>query len=648
MVLPSPPKNHTERQEKTARETMSSHSVGPPANPDEAMNPIVQQSCERLQKEVAKHDEEVGKHWKEDLDTLLVLAGLLSAVVTAFTIESYRWLKEDPSDTTVTLLVQISRQLDTSQNITQISHKPAFEPEVSSIRINCFWFLSLILSLTSALFGLLCKQWLREHYSNTPTRTPEEALALHQLRRDSFERWSVSAFLSALPILLQLALLFFFIGILDLLRTLHPIPFSICFVVVMLGIGLYFVTTILPTIMIPQNLTPFIRNGDGEHLSYQFVCPYKSPQAWTIYRLTILITRPLLNYGLMDRFIRRHARALWDHAKSSTPDWSSLDLHVVRQFDQDAFSGSEAADLKLKLYELRAFEWAVTKFRDSPSMIPHLENILRTISPAVAMSAVLGRWDFTLWNDASQSDVKFELRRSPTSLTLCSPQPVLRTPVLLHHDGLKLMLTHQYWRFVTFDMGLVTLDFSSEDPRRRAVVSDLQQSIGLRFVIPFCIVDWAWKHHDPVVRRRGMQLLEYYEEAWKPFPGYDTERHNEERRSFVKALARHINRADCTMTSELLIDTRGQAFVEMVHRDVVAWGLYRSMWFNRSEWQQAIKRAQEVGGLPSEGFLPIPMRSNDSLVSLELGCDAHRPAEGRGYPYEDRCSESPTISCLGG
>ncbi|EEB99753.1 hypothetical protein MPER_00492, partial [Moniliophthora perniciosa FA553] len=103
-------------------------------------------------------------------------AGLFSAVVTAFLIESYQWLSEDPADTTVTLLTQISMQLNASQ--TTLPERPQFEPEASSIRINCFWFLSFIFSLTSALFGLLCKQWLREHQRDLPTRTPGEALAL--------------------------------------------------------------------------------------------------------------------------------------------------------------------------------------------------------------------------------------------------------------------------------------------------------------------------------------------------------------------------------------------------------------------------------------------------------------------------------------
>uniref|UniRef100_A0A0W0G483 DUF6535 domain-containing protein n=1 Tax=Moniliophthora roreri TaxID=221103 RepID=A0A0W0G483_MONRR len=219
-------------------------------------------------------DDDMVKNWKEDIDTLLVFAGLFSAVVTAFTIESYQWLVEDPADITVVLLTQISMQLNASQTAS-LTRTP-FKPDTSSIRINCFWFLSLIFSLTSGLFALLCKQWLREHQRDTPTRTPGEALALRQLRRDSFEKWGVSSFLSALPILLEVALLLFFVGVLDLLWNRHVIPFALCFTAVTLSAGLYFVTTILPTVVVPHTQISNILSAGMGYLS-SFVQTHPSP-----------------------------------------------------------------------------------------------------------------------------------------------------------------------------------------------------------------------------------------------------------------------------------------------------------------------------------------------------------------------------------
>ncbi|ESK83421.1 hypothetical protein Moror_15606 [Moniliophthora roreri MCA 2997] len=115
--------------------------------------PTLVESWGKLLQAVMNFDDDMVKNWKEDIDTLLVFAGLFSAVVTAFTIESYQWLVEDPVDITVVLLTQISMQLNASQTAS-LTRTP-FKPDPSSIRINCFWFLSLIFSLTSGLFALL-------------------------------------------------------------------------------------------------------------------------------------------------------------------------------------------------------------------------------------------------------------------------------------------------------------------------------------------------------------------------------------------------------------------------------------------------------------------------------------------------------------
>ncbi|EEB94771.1 hypothetical protein MPER_06361, partial [Moniliophthora perniciosa FA553] len=138
---------------------------------------------------VDKYDEDMVRTWKEDIDTLLVFAGLFSAVVTAFAIESYQWLSKDPGDTTVVLLTQISQQLrNPNMTVTQ-PESETFHPDAS-----------LILALMSGLLALLCKQWLREHTRETHTRTAAEALALRQLRRDSLEKWRVPQLVATTPL----------------------------------------------------------------------------------------------------------------------------------------------------------------------------------------------------------------------------------------------------------------------------------------------------------------------------------------------------------------------------------------------------------------------------------------------------------------
>ncbi|KAK7016202.1 hypothetical protein VNI00_018967, partial [Paramarasmius palmivorus] len=527
-------------------------------------------------------------------------AGLFSAVVTAFLIESYQWLQEDPEDTTVVILTQIFHQL----NASSIPKPEPFTPDASSIRINCFWFLSLIFSLTSALFGLLCKQWLREHQRDVPTRTVAENLALRQLRRDSFEKWGVASFLSALPILLEIALVFFFIGVLDLLWTLHPIVFGICLAAISLSMGLYVLTTILPTITLPRQAR-FIHYRDFGQLAYQFICPYKSPQAWAVYKLFTTLPKPLLRFPAIKNFTQTHLRPLWDHLQAQTPSWSTFDLRVVRQFDQQVYTPHNS--FRLPVYELRALQWAVTMFRDSPSMIPHLKNVLKMLPRSVAISAVLDRWDIAMWEGREQ-DVGVYLRY-PTMFPM--PKPITSDTPLHSREGIELLFWHRLWGVFVERGDVGSLSNSLEDFTQELPKS----SRNFRFFIPLPFAAALWSRKESWVRQRSLLLLRHFEESWKPSPGYDEERHNKERVAFANGLAEHIRHSD--QPSVLLTSKRGQEFIRFIHNEIIICRLYQNfdIWYH---WRNAIQKVQEVGKLPDNYFTPLPECHEEPPPSYQL------------------------------
>ena len=97
---------------------------------------------------------------------------------------------------------------------------PEFTVTQAQIRINVVWFLSLTISLTIVLVGILCLQWLRE-FQRDANLPHKDAVALRQMRYDGLKKWHVPGILSTLPLLLQLSLVLFFIGLLDLLWSLN-------------------------------------------------------------------------------------------------------------------------------------------------------------------------------------------------------------------------------------------------------------------------------------------------------------------------------------------------------------------------------------------------------------------------------------------
>ncbi|KAI0075018.1 hypothetical protein K474DRAFT_1571015, partial [Panus rudis PR-1116 ss-1] len=144
---------------------------------------------------VREVDGEIIRGHKEDVDTLLVFAGLFSAVMTSFLIESYRNLQEDPAEVTVRLLTYISLQLANATTTsgpfttdpTLLFQQP-FIPSSSAGRVNVLWFASLNLSLMTASLSILAKQWLREFLAGEHT-SPQAHLRIHYFRYPGLAKW---------------------------------------------------------------------------------------------------------------------------------------------------------------------------------------------------------------------------------------------------------------------------------------------------------------------------------------------------------------------------------------------------------------------------------------------------------------------------
>ncbi|TDL24018.1 hypothetical protein BD410DRAFT_720064, partial [Rickenella mellea] len=119
--------------------------------------------------EAAKFDKALVESWKGDMEGILIFAGLFSASVTTFIIESYKKLSPDSGDMTVALLAQISSQLvaiSNGTNLNIVSPSPPnipFRPKASVVSVNVLWFLSLTLGLVCALSATMVQQWARNY-----------------------------------------------------------------------------------------------------------------------------------------------------------------------------------------------------------------------------------------------------------------------------------------------------------------------------------------------------------------------------------------------------------------------------------------------------------------------------------------------------
>ncbi|EIW63836.1 uncharacterized protein TRAVEDRAFT_84539, partial [Trametes versicolor FP-101664 SS1] len=158
---------------------------------------------------VKTYNDELVDRWKEEMDTLLVYAGLFSAVLTAFNVQSYQLLQPQPTDPTLAVLERISAQLtsfsvnpsflnSTQPALSEDEVNPPFRAPASAVWINTLWFSSLVCSLASASIALMVKQWLHE-LSVGVSGTSRESARIRQYRVNSLRRWRVGGIVIVIP-----------------------------------------------------------------------------------------------------------------------------------------------------------------------------------------------------------------------------------------------------------------------------------------------------------------------------------------------------------------------------------------------------------------------------------------------------------------
>ncbi|KAI8989805.1 hypothetical protein BD414DRAFT_317958 [Trametes punicea] len=214
---------------------------------------------------VNTYSDDMIARWNAEIDTYLVFAGLFSAILTAFNVQSYQTLQPATPDPTTAILQRISLQLGSLSNSSQPASSPsdvdlAATPAPvarSAIWLNVFWFASLIFSISSAFLGILVKQWLNE-YKSELRGSSREVARLRQYRLNNLIKWRVDLFVTAIPLLLQIALALFLVGLLVLLWSLHHGVAAV--VSVLIGLFTLFVTT--------TTVLPLVNTG----------CAYSSPQ----------------------------------------------------------------------------------------------------------------------------------------------------------------------------------------------------------------------------------------------------------------------------------------------------------------------------------------------------------------------------------
>ncbi|KAG8769722.1 hypothetical protein FRC20_010656 [Serendipita sp. 405] len=163
------------------------------------------------EKQAIPRDKEMLDGCSQNLNGLLVYAGLFSAVLTAFVIESMKLLQEDPYELALGAFSAISHQLNNTNN--PVYTRPIFIVPKYAVTINGFFFASLICSLLSALAALLILQWIEAYKDKLTTSNLKQRVLQRHLRYTGFLKWGVLELVAVLPLILLASVFLFLTGL---------------------------------------------------------------------------------------------------------------------------------------------------------------------------------------------------------------------------------------------------------------------------------------------------------------------------------------------------------------------------------------------------------------------------------------------------
>ncbi|KAG9120476.1 hypothetical protein FRC07_004020 [Ceratobasidium sp. 392] len=211
--------------------------------------------------EAFERDSEMLDAWHKTLDVLLIFAALFSSILSQFLASTSSMLQPDSGSQSAMLLAEVVKMMQNPSNnatLTPPDEILAFSSPAGARWVNGLWFMSLGLSLTAALAAVLSKEWLAAYVSDRPTQPKKRALQ-RQRRRESLDRWMLPAMISLLPMLMHVALLVFFAGLIIFLWMLD-LYIALTLTILFVGILVYYFGTTIVAVMYPN-------------------CPYQTPVA---------------------------------------------------------------------------------------------------------------------------------------------------------------------------------------------------------------------------------------------------------------------------------------------------------------------------------------------------------------------------------
>jgi len=172
---------------------------------------------------------------------LVVQAALFAGFLSAFLIELLSRLEPDPLDVIQDVLIYQTQMM---RNSSLGPYVPVdFSPPEYIVIVNALFYASLGVMLLAAFIAMLIKSWVREFDRGLRAMSlPEQRAKTREFRFLGMERWKLPEMVGVLPLLIQISLFLFSIGLILFLFHISKPSFGITTAIFGIGI-LYHVTT---------------------------------------------------------------------------------------------------------------------------------------------------------------------------------------------------------------------------------------------------------------------------------------------------------------------------------------------------------------------------------------------------------------------
>jgi len=203
-------------------------------------------------------DREREKEWLEQMDTILIFvcptsfwrqhelmscqAALFAGFLSSFLIELLGRLEPDHMDTIQDVLIYQTQMMRNSSLGPYVA--PDFSPPEYIVVVNALFYASLGVMILAAFIAMLIKSWVREFDRGLQAMSlPEQRAKTREFRYLGMERWKLPEMVGVLPLLIQISLLLFSVGLVLFLFHISKPSFGVTTAILGIGICYYTMTT---------------------------------------------------------------------------------------------------------------------------------------------------------------------------------------------------------------------------------------------------------------------------------------------------------------------------------------------------------------------------------------------------------------------